>query len=167
MKKGGGRQKGNRFERQIAGMIIAAFKEHGIEQKDCFRTPLSGGHRFANKTDPGDIQMTARLRELFPFSVECKFWKKVNLAELLEPLNGGIFAGWWQQAVDAANGCDGGVVAPLLVFKQNNMAPLCVFHKLRIDEVKIGPHITCKVGGKWLRVIPFERLLTFYSQRGK
>lgn len=68
MKPGGGRLKGNAYERVVAKLIIkAAGKDFAA--KDCYRTPRSGGHPHAGKSD---LIMSKPLRKRFPFCVECK-----------------------------------------------------------------------------------------------
>lgn len=80
MRPGGGRSKGNAFERLVAKMVVAAFSGLGITRKDCYRTPSSGGHKFARKTDPGDLVLSTDLSMMLPFHFECKHIKKASVA---------------------------------------------------------------------------------------
>jgi hypothetical protein len=68
-----GHAKGAEFERHIAKLIVAAFKHHGIEQRECWRSVMSGGHEMSS----GDLYMSDRLAKLFPWSIECKFHKHI------------------------------------------------------------------------------------------
>lgn len=128
MKPGGGRSKGNGYENRIAKEVIAAFACFGIKRKDCYRTPGSGGHRFAKKKDPGDLVISPKLRKMFPFSVECKFYKKVKLWALWWPVEdqkkSWRFRPWIRQARKAAKGTK---LIPLLVFKENNGPDMAAF----------------------------------------
>jgi hypothetical protein len=72
------RDKGNSFERKVAKLIIAAAGK-GFSNKDCYRTPLSGGHPYAGSSD---LVMRSRLRKLLPFCVECKHYKTWRLEHM-------------------------------------------------------------------------------------
>src|ERR1700733_13147777 len=110
-----GRRKGSAFERKVAGLIVEAFSGYGITAKDCYRTPLSGGHIHANKTDPGDLVLSARLRAFFCYSTECKSYKKLDWHKLLSSPVSGEWVNWWQQACRAAGNVSGWHTPPLLV----------------------------------------------------
>lgn len=129
MKPGRGRNKGSGFEREVAKMIVDTFD---LKKTECYRTPMSGGHRYASKKDPGDLVLSARARRVFPFSVECKFYKKVDLWPFLEPekkqKKSWPVRKWIAQTVAACNGKRD--VHPLLVFKQNNSSILAVLPEL-------------------------------------
>jgi hypothetical protein len=127
MKPGMGRLKGNAFERQAAALIVCAFKDFGITKKDVYRTPGSGGHRYASKTDPGDLVISPKLRKLFPFSTECKSYARVRLAQFLYPVR--LWKKSWKcqkwllqlrQATEKQSADAGEWLIPLLVFKENN-----------------------------------------------
>lgn len=127
MRPGGGRGKGNGYENKIAKKVILAFACFGMKRVDCYRTPGSGGHRFAHKKDPGDLVLSSRMRKLFPFSVECKFYRKVKLWPLWIPIEdqkrAHKFRLWLRQAKAAA----GEKKIPLLVFKENNGPDMVMF----------------------------------------
>ena len=63
------REKGANFERLVAKMVTDAL---GGARKDCYRTPMSGGHHSAAK---GDLVVSPAFAQKFPFSVECKHHK--------------------------------------------------------------------------------------------
>lgn len=163
MKKGGGRNKGSGFEREIADLVIAAFAHKGICAKDCYRTPGSGGHKQASKTDPGDLVISRRLQKLFPFNVECKFYKSITMDLLMVPnVTEGHLKNWWEQAVKSA-----GKRIPLLIFRQNRqqayaMFPYDVYAGIT-GELSIladlRPHIHTKVNGQGVCVLRFKTLL--------
>jgi hypothetical protein len=121
IKPGGGRPKGNSFERLVASMVVRSFSKLGITSKHCYRTPGSGGHRFASKTDPGDLVIRKKLLKHFPFSVECKWYKEIVIYAFLYPpkdwLNKWHFRSWLNQAIRDAKKQKRN---PLLVFKGNN-----------------------------------------------
>src|SRR6266700_4957618 len=74
MRVGGGKGKGSGFERQIAKKIVRAFRSFGIKQRECWRSVLSGGHEIS----AGDLYMSDRLVKLFPFAIECKFYRRID-----------------------------------------------------------------------------------------
>ena len=127
MKKGGGRGKGNGFERDTAKTVVKAFKHFHISGKDCYRTPSSGGHKYAKQSDPGDLVISKKLRELFPFVCECKSYNRVDLFKLYTPLEdhpkSSQFKQWLAQACAACNGSK--KMYPMLIFKQNSSLVLC------------------------------------------
>lgn len=117
MRKGGGHAKGAAFERDTAKAIVKAFKSFGIVQRDCWRSVLSGGHSMSS----GDLEMTPRMEELFPYSVECKFHKKIDWWHFLVDA-GKREKSWkeWQWVAQAIEGAKKRPkLDPLLVIKEN------------------------------------------------
>lgn len=132
MKPGMGRVKGASFERKIAGMIVKAFASRGITKKDCYRTPSSGGHRYAKETDPGDLVLSPELTKLFPFSIECKHYRKLDWHKLLTPGAKGHWDNWWKQCLKATPTGR----YPMVVFQANRSIPFVMFN--RDDGVVLG-----------------------------
>lgn len=101
-KKGiNGRLKGNRNEREVAGLIAVWWAQL---EPDCqfVRTPLSGGWSSAQVRSHhkacGDLMTTA---EQFPFVVEVKArenWSEINV---LKGMRSPVWA-WWRQSQTAA-----------------------------------------------------------------
>jgi hypothetical protein len=169
-----GRTKGSAYEREIARQIVEAFAPWGITAEHCFRTPLSGGHKFACKTDPGDLQIHADLLQFFWFSTECKFHRGINWIELFKPSaftgfipkkNASGILDWWKQTCLAASKHK--VQKPLLVMKQNRSDSYCVLrqkdYQALLRELKGKPPITLMLGtklnGDLVRVLFFSELL--------
>lgn len=151
-----GRAKGNSFERRVAALVVKAFSSFGITKTDCYRTPLSGGHRFASKVDPGDLVMTKKLRKLFPFHVECKHYRKVELFPLW--LMGSKaykkawkFRSWIKQASTASEGqAKKFSMAPMVVFKGNGSAPIMCLYPATAAQVHPSIRLVFKYEGeKW------------------
>ncbi|MDE2099978.1 MAG: hypothetical protein KGL39_22180 [Patescibacteria group bacterium] len=167
MKKGGGREKGSRFEREVAKIVVRAFADKGITQKDCYRTPLSGGHRFAAQSDPGDLVISERLRRFFPYAVECKSYKKLDWPKLISNAKQkGHWDKWWRQATKAADAqsCGRGLdrLYPLLIFRQNRseiyvMGEASLMQSFTVP-VKI-PYVVTRVDGLKVRVVLFSRFM--------
>ena len=75
------KRKGNEFELLVAHKIVDAAGAP-FEKKDCYRTPQSGGHRFAGAND---LQISERLFEIFPFGGEMKHRKTFKIEQMFEP----------------------------------------------------------------------------------
>lgn len=121
MRPGGSKSKGNAFERLVATTIRKDLEEFGIDAKDIFRTPGSGGHPYC---DDCDLMISDRLLPVIPFVVECKHEKQLTVGGLFDHrrdfqkhLNQVLKA----TAISITNGM-GGVkinVAPLLLWQGN------------------------------------------------
>lgn len=168
MKKGGGRGKGSSFERYIAGRVVSAFKKFGIKKKDCYRTPMSGGHRQASKSDPGDLVLSKRLRELFPYSVECKFYKEINLWQFMQAEKkrdkSWPVTKWLEQTCTACGKKK--KVFPLLVFRQNRSPHVLAALPLLMPVIGLikGAKLRFKYEGKNWYVVDFEELLSVIAE---
>ena len=137
MKAGGGRNKGNTFERAVAKTIVMAFSRFGITNKDCYRTPSSGGHKYAKNEDPGDLVISRKLRMVgFNFHVECKHWKKIELWPLLSSQFDRKFEMWLKQLLSASKKTG---QRPMLVFKGNGRMPVFVMLPLWAWPLKKRP----------------------------
>ena len=65
------RVKGSTFERKVASMILRAAGS-AFAKKDCYRTPMSGGHPHAGESD---LVISPKLQTFFPYCVEIKHRK--------------------------------------------------------------------------------------------
>lgn len=133
MKPGGGRRKGKRFEREVVALIRDAF---ALSVKDCYRTPLSGGHFAASKEDPGDIFLGREFQLSMPrpLCIECKnsvsfeiarFWSR-DIESMSWPETKALY-----QVLKAA----GKDKAPVLIFNYNRQIWCCCPEVLRHDTV--------------------------------
>ena len=133
MKKGGGHGKGSSFERKIAKDIVKAFRKKfkWVKQRDCWRSVLSGGHEMS----AGDLRMTPEFQKLFPYAVECKFYRKIDWWKFLltkkKPL--GKEWRWVRQAVEGSLKGQRDHLMPLLVMKAN-FGPTIVCRPPRASE---------------------------------
>lgn len=107
-----GRVKGATFELQCAKELVSAAGEP-YTRKDCYRTPLSGGHPYG---DLGDLTVSPALRLIFPFVVECKHYKVWEPSVLFQPRKQELT--WGRQVVTAASNSKSGRI-PLLVMRGN------------------------------------------------
>lgn len=165
MKLGGGRIKGSTFERKIAGMVVRAFAPFGITKKDCYRTPLSGGHIHAKHCDPGDLVCSPELRVHFSYSVECKKYAKLDWAVLLsDKAKKGHWEAWWKQACVAAAFSN---APPLLVFSANRSEPFVLSYLKNITDIcalkGVRPYLRTSINGSAVIVFRFSRLLDILS----
>ena len=131
MKPGGGRLKGASFERAVAKVIVKALSKFGITKADCYRTPLSGGHRYAKKEDPGDLVISRRLRQYFSHTVECKDYKKSVLSHFFYLKPSLRECKWLEQAISQETQ----KLDMLLVFKHDHTM-FCCRRLMRIPKSK-------------------------------
>jgi hypothetical protein len=146
MKAGGGRAKGSGFEREVAAMIL---KHAGprFTKADCFRTPLSGGHRFARESDPGDLQISPALTKVFPACVECKRYREISLEHFIirKKQRSWQEMRWLDQTISQTK--PGQI--PILVFKANRGVTFCVVSLSALS-------------GKWSIILPFTNVTFHY-----
>src|SRR3954470_4184424 len=50
--------------------------------KDCYRTPMSGGHKYAGESD---LVISPSLQRVVPFCIECKHHKSLRTSHLFHP----------------------------------------------------------------------------------
>lgn len=89
-----GKAKGSAFERKIAADVA---KAAGVSKKRVYRTPLSGGHPYA---DTGDLVIHPKVLAIFPFCVECKHRKTIKVENLFNRPTKEMI-GYCVQAVEA------------------------------------------------------------------
>lgn len=112
-----GKQKGSAFERKVASLIRAAA---GLQSKDLYRTPMSGGHAQHFK---GDLTLSFRAYAVFPFIVECKHrktWKPLKMFEANKEIRG-----YFQQVTVAQSKEED--VLRLVIMRGNGGAIYCAF----------------------------------------
>lgn len=167
MKPGGGRAKGNNFERHVARLIVQAFREFGIKKIDCYRTPLSGGHLFASRKDPGDLVISPLLRKYFPYSVECKNDKRLDLERFFIPFKQHKKSWpehqWLDQVLRATAGTD---LQPLLVFKGMRTEIYCAVWPFQWTGGSGCSHLTFRYKGRDWVLLRFDFFLHMISSLG-
>lgn len=106
-KKINSRQKGSEYERKIAKILGAWYKE------EFHRVPASGGLRWGDDNRvAGDI--TTPVDSSFPFTVECKKREQWDLEQILKGT--GEIETWWQQSINDSVRVN---TLPFLVFSKN------------------------------------------------
>lgn len=136
-KRNRGKGKGSGFEREVAKLIAKAFAPFGIKQQECWRSVLSGGHSMSC----GDLVLSARLEAMFPYAVECKWWKEIDWIHfLVSPSKREKHwkeTKWVKQAQDSVEKRP--ELIPLLVMKENR-GKIWAFHPLHVDSSLPGVH---------------------------
>ncbi len=152
------RAKGASFENLLAKMIREAFS---LEKEDCYRTPLSGGHQAYSKEYPGDLLISDRLFERFPFVVEAKHRRTYTPSSFLDP-NKEQRAWLAHLLVDLAKSPHGKAAYPLLVCRGQRTQIFCAMplRALRDLELMMPPHYLGWPfeGTQWIQVY-FEYIL--------
>jgi len=154
----GKRNKGNSFERRVSKMIVAAFKELGITAEDCYRTPLSGGHRYSKKEDPGDLVISPKLQKLFPFTVECKNDRRANISHFFNLKSTTPEVRWWKQACQQNKS---EATSPLLVFKAHHEIFCCVLEGFIPEDRGTSALLSVEYDCMPTAVLKFATLLRF------
>ena len=132
MKKGSGKRKGSSFERDIARLLDKYWEapEHTF-----WRTPNSGGWYEA-----GDVY--SRDKSIwFPFIVECKAYKTLDLLQLLTREKTTKLYIWWSQLVrERKDAIESGrplnTCKKLLIIKINNFPVLAVYDIKELPTTK-------------------------------
>ena len=131
MKKGAGKHKGSSFERTIAKLIDKWWE---VPEHTFWRSVNSGG-----VWEPGDI--TCRDKSVFfPFVIECKFYKTIDLWPLLLNDPNSLILKWWKKLTEDS---DYVVVKKnektymamkLLIFKSNNRPIMVAFDRKNLED---------------------------------
>ena len=168
MKRASAREKGKGFERAVSSMVVRQFESYGISKIDCYRTPNSGGHPYASKTDPADIQMSAKLQTLFPFSIECKSGYKTdfNLRHFFNKEIKGIELAFLKQTVRSTEKAVGIAKTPMLVIKEDNFPPLVAVPEScsRYWDLLQVPVMTFYYADCQWRMLSFAEFLEFWDR---
>jgi len=155
-KKVNGKQKGNRFERDIANMFSERFAEYtGIEQS--FRRNPDSGSFFGGKnvaraeTHDTDWAVYGDLicPKAFRFVVECKNYKAPPTFKSLTENNVSEWDGWLEQVRADAVACG---KHPMLIIKYNNVPTFVL-----IDLPDIESEYVIEYGGA--RLFPIATVL--------
>lgn len=161
MKPGGGRAKGSAFERHVSKLIVTAFESSGITSRDCYRTPSSGGHRFAKRKDPGDLVISKRLRRLFPFSVECKFVRRLLWSVLFSNRKSKQhWSVWWEQAkIASSRQCP-----PILIFRENRGEVFVILRAEASSFVMFNTRASVRINGENLVLVRLDTLFRWLKK---
>jgi len=166
MKAGGGRNKGNAFERKVASEVVTAFACFGIKKSDCYRTPLSGGHIHAKQSDPGDLVISKKLRKYFPFHVEAKHYRSVSLNALFFPIDKQKKAWKFKPWVEQVGRAQKHGLTPVIVFKENN-GPILALLPMYPPLTDMRIVFKTRYKGEPWYVITFASMLRVLVKRAK
>lgn len=114
------RNKGKAFEALVVKFLRLKF---GWTKIQCYRTPCSGGHRFASKTDPGDVFIAAECRDQFPYHIECKNTRHGMKAihRFMQPEKSRLRSTEHKWLAQACKGATDDGRRPLLVFRAGSV----------------------------------------------
>jgi hypothetical protein len=132
MRIGGGKPKGGKYEHNIADQIQKAFEYKGVEEGDVYRTKNSGG----GKKQKGDIGLSSHAAEYFPFTTECKHYKKFNLNHLFVPYvemsSKWLFKQWWRQLRAE---CKESKKPGILIIRANGCKDICALQMTHLLDM--------------------------------
>lgn len=148
------KNKGAGFERVLVKDIVRVF---GLTNKrDCYRTPLSGGHH-ANR-QAADLFISAEFQPRFPWVVEAKHWRAFRVGNFLSLKT--TETACFTQVVETAERANNDPIVkglhyrPVLVVKANFAEPYAAFPAEYITEtVWYTPHVYFTVlGYEWVAI---------------
>lgn len=128
MRAGGGKRKGGAFERDICRIISLAWSG-GVYKDLCWRSAGSGSHATVSKSKVkahhGDIcAMSPIIEPLFKiFNIECKFYKKIDITDVLRGNKGSKLMQFWRQTLRSAKLSHR---MPVLIARRNNFPTMLV-----------------------------------------
>lgn len=151
MKKGGGKQKGSEFERQVCKDLSMWIS--GGQRKDLFwRSAMSGGRAtLALKksesavSQAGDVSAIDQLGYDFikTYLVECKAYKNLNFHHMLSMSNGEFVTFWLKVKDDASLNRK----QPMLIAKQNYIPTIVCVNETTYDwvseKLSCNPMLIC------------------------
>lgn len=142
MTPGAKKQKGNKFETKIADLIHAKLLQQNPEYQKLFeevghdrikpQRDASSGN-FVNSH--GDIDLNLA-KNFFPFSIECKFWKSLDLKlnSLMNDKLASLITVWNEQALP--NSIKTGL-KPLIVFTANYTSDFVFYDKNKVELIPL------------------------------
>jgi len=159
------RSKGAGYERFLVNRIR---KVMGFSNRECYRTPMSGGHYALRNCS--DITFTANVHLQWPWVVEAKHWKQFRAGNFLALTKEELKC--FKQVTDTAARANvepevpGLVYRPLLVIKANFRDSYAAFDADYITEaVWYTPHVYFEVHRKPWVAIELEIFLEMVRTR--
>jgi hypothetical protein len=162
IRKGGGKQKGSSFERKIC-RAISMWWSNGEWDDLCWRSVSSGARGTTShsivKGYHGDLApVSPAIEPLFNvFSFEVKFYKEIDISEVLRDCNSKILQ-WFRQSMRSAIYSKR---IPIVIAKSNNYPELLICQS---DLVVLNPELQVEnlnyisVGGR-LHIVNFNDYL--------
>jgi hypothetical protein len=163
MRKGGGKQKGAQFEREVCVRLSKWLSKN--TQEDVFwRSAMSGGRatvaakrgkRLSNQV--GDISCIHPIGNKFisTFAIECKYYADLDFKGLIT--GKGKLLEFWEEI---ANQAISHKKYPFLVARQNRMPTLVCLSYNGMNHLNIGPSQTILISRPWdLYILKFDRFV--------
>jgi hypothetical protein len=125
-----GKPKGGQYERDVAAVIVHAFRKRGIITDDCHRTPRG--------SKEGDLKCGSALSKMFPFCIECKWYASVPSLHLLrkvEDMNKSWpWHKWWKQLKEEVKLTK---KPGVLIFRENNGIDLISIYRHDVSQWRL------------------------------
>lgn len=140
MRKGGGKQKGSQFERNVC-VQLSLWISNGTQEDVFWRSALSGGRSTVAAAkgkslaqQAGDISAVSRVGAPFieTFYVECKFYRDLKFHGLMTGT--GQLATFWDTAKAEAKRYE---KLPFLIAKQNQLPVIACLSHSGLETLKI------------------------------
>lgn len=160
MRQGGGKSKGNAYERKIA-RALSGWLTGGQDPNQLIWSVGSGGWRSKAEGDQGwrqvgDLAPNGEAGEFFRqhFAVECKHYQTIDFWHVLTAKPGQNLHGWWVKLVGECEPYPG--IAPMLIVQQNRRPT--IVGCLGLDTFDL-PGVSCSFGGHRVPFVLFEDFL--------
>ena len=162
MRAGGSKKKGSAFEREVCKKL-SLWVSKGQRQDLFWRSAMSGGRATVAKRSgislahqAGDITATHPDGHVLTktFYIECRFYKNIDLGSLL--FGQGHTASFWRETVVSALAHRRN---PMLIVKQNFIAPLVLVPASREIEKLNCPWSAVAVNDISVAILPFDSML--------
>jgi hypothetical protein len=135
----------------------------------CYRTPQSGGHKFAGESD---LVVSEELRKIFPFVVECKHRNEFRTSHLFHPTQ--KVKGYHEQVMLAA-GRDPFERFPLLVMRGSDMETyastlawdLAHWAQVELNGRDVLPLLHYQCNGNYWAAMPWGRFLALVGEQAE
>jgi len=167
MRRGGGKQKGASFEREVC-RELSLWISHGKQEDVFWRSAMSGGRstvaalkgkRLAAQS--GDISCIHPTGAAFAsrFFIECKSYANLNFLGLLT--GKGHLIEFWGEALVQATAYS---KLPLLIAKQNHMLPMACLCNIGARELRLEKRALMIAPQRSLNIIPLHEFLKYAAR---
>lgn len=167
MRKGGGKQKGAQFERDVC-RELSLWVSNGTQEDAFWRSSMSGGRSTvaARKgkrlvAQSGDISCIHPVGQAFidKFYLECKSYANLNFLGLVTG-KGRLIEFWVETTKQAASYGK----LPLLIAKQNRILPIVVICNYGIEVLHLRKRALLIARQHGLNILPFHEFIR-YAER--
>lgn len=167
MRRGGGKQKGSQFEREVCKKL-SLWVSYNLQEDVFWRSALSGGRSTVAHakgknlgTQAGDISSVSPYGNAFisKFVVECKFYRDLQFVGLLS--NKGNLTKFWVEITRQALRYN---KLPLMIAKQNQQKPVVCLNREGLKVLTMQLKCVLNAPRQNLYMVPFDDFLRYATR---